>query len=62
MDLKKLTLITITHCVHHKTLTKMFDNPLKYLKTPHNCDTRNRFNQKFFKSSVNTNIGRSQFS
>jgi len=43
---------------HHKALPKMFDNLFKYLKTSHSYDTRNRSNQNFFESSVNTNAGK----
>jgi len=52
----KLTLITIAHSFHHKTLPKIFDNLFKYLKTSHSYNTRIRSNQNFFKPSVNTNI------
>jgi len=52
----KLTLITITHFPHHKTLLKTFDNLFKYLKASHSYDTRNRSNQNFFTPPVNTNI------
>jgi len=54
----KLTLITIAHSFHHKTLLKSFDNLFKYLKTSHSYSTRIREDQNFFKPSVNTNIGR----
>ena len=54
----KLTLITIDHSFHHKTLPKIFDNLFKYLKTSHSYNTRIRSNQNFFKPSVNTNIGK----
>ena len=54
----KLTLITIAHSFHHKTLPKIFDNLFKYLKTSHSYNTRIRSNQNFFKPSVNTNIGK----
>ena len=50
----KLTLITIAHSFHHKTLPKIFDNLFKYLKTSHSYNTRIRSNQNFFKPSVNT--------
>jgi len=54
----KLTLSTIAHSFHHKTLSKIFDNLFKYLKTSHSYNTRTRSNQNFFKPSVNTNIGK----
>jgi len=54
----KLTLITIAHSFHHKTLSKMFDNLFKNLKTSHTYNTRIRSNQNFFKPSVNTHIGK----
>jgi len=56
----KLALSTTAHSFHHKTLPKIFDNLFKYLKTSHsyNRPTRIRSNQNFFKTSVNTNIGK----
>ena len=54
----KLTLITIAHSFHHKTLLEMFDNLFKYLKTSHSYNTQIRSNQNFFKPSVYTNIGK----
>ena len=54
----KLTLITIAHSFHHKTLPKIFDNLFKYLKTSHSYNTRIRSNQNFFKPSANTKIGK----
>jgi len=57
-NMMKLTLITITHSFHHKTLSKFLDNLFKYLKTSHSYNTRIRSNQNFFKPSVNTNIGK----
>ena len=53
----KLTLITIAHSFHHKTLPKIFDNLFKYRKTSHSYNSRIRSNQNFFKPSVNTNLG-----
>jgi len=40
----KLTLNTIAHSFHHKTLPKIFDNLFKYLKTSHSHNTRIRSN------------------
>jgi len=54
----KLTLITIAHSFHHKTLPKFFDNLYKYLETSHSYSIRIRSNQNFFKPSVSTNIGK----
>ena len=54
----KLTLITIAHLFHHKTLPKIFDNLFKYLKTSRSYTTRICSNQNLFKPSVNRNIGK----
>jgi len=54
----KLTLITIAHSFHHKTLPKFFDNLYKYPETSHSYSIRIRSNQNFFKPSVSTNIGK----
>jgi len=54
----KLTLIAIAQSFHHKTLPKIFDKLIKYLKTSRSYITRIRSNQNFFKTSVNTNIGK----
>ena len=40
----KLTLNTIAHSFHYKTLPKIFDNLFKYLKTSHSHNTRIRSN------------------
>jgi len=46
----KLTLITIAHSFHHKTLPKIFDNLFKNLKTWRGCNTRIHSNQNLFKT------------
>jgi len=57
-NMVKITLITIAHSFHHKTMPKIFDNLFKYLKTSHSYNTRIRSNQNFFKPSANTTIGK----
>ena len=54
----ELTLITIAHSFHHKTLPKIFGNLFTYLKTSRSYNTRIRYNQIFLKPSVTTNIGK----
>ena len=57
-NMVKITLITIAHSFHHKTMPKIFDNLFKYLKTSHSYNTQIRSNQNFFKPSANTTIGK----